>query len=200
MRRHQAMTVMELCRTWKLPFGLSTLNIMIQLVMSHGKIGVCRLPEIPRSGFKQSKQVKWVTCITWKLGNLESYFTNSGPFINLYMGHWSQALPGYLDPDRGFYFAWSYGWQDTDSIYSHGIPWPVRDGDVGPAPVPKPTTTYFETIIAAEPFAYYRLGELSTEGMVTDEIGNNHGSFRNNPTVGVVGGIVADPKQYRRVF
>lgn len=75
-----------------------------------------------------------------ELGNVENIFTNTGPFINLYMGHWAQGLPGETPADRAFYFAWSYGWQDADFLYSQGIPWAVRDGDVKGHCVPEPTT------------------------------------------------------------
>lgn len=68
-----------------------------------------------------------------ELDNFENDFWNPGPFINLYLGHLAQGLPEETPPDRCFYFAWSYGWQDTAPLYSHGIPWPVRDGDTGPS-------------------------------------------------------------------
>jgi hypothetical protein len=96
-----------------------------------------------------------------ELGNFENDFWNTGPFINLYMGHMAQGLPEETPPDRCFYFAWSYGWQDTDFLYSHGIPWPVRDGDTGPSVAPGSDYVVAETL--GDTFSFDYWCEMSQE-------------------------------------
>ena len=53
--------------------------------------------------------------------------------------------------------------------------------------------SYSDAVIADNPFAYYRLDEGSVLETVMDEMGNHHGIFQNEPTVGIPGAIQSDP-------
>ncbi|HEY3899805.1 MAG TPA: LamG domain-containing protein [Chthoniobacter sp.] len=52
--------------------------------------------------------------------------------------------------------------------------------------------SYREVVLADKPFAYYRLGESSNKEAVADELGNNPGSYVNEPDTGVPGAILTD--------
>ncbi len=48
---------------------------------------------------------------------------------------------------------------------------------------------YKDAVLRDKPFAYYRLSESESSQPVGDEIGNNPGTFQNNPTTGADGAI-----------
>jgi hypothetical protein len=98
-----------------------------------------------------------------ELGNIEGSFTNPGPFTNLYMGHMAQALPEDTPPGRCFYFAWSFGQSSTDFLYSHGIPWGVRDGDTGPSV--SVSSDYITNLLLGDTFSFdywWQMGQEPT--------------------------------------
>jgi alpha-tubulin suppressor-like RCC1 family protein len=51
---------------------------------------------------------------------------------------------------------------------------------------------YSATVMADNPFAYYRLDEASTSAAVVDAMGANNGTYVNGPTVGTAGAIYTD--------
>ncbi|MFC1862902.1 DUF1566 domain-containing protein [Thermodesulfobacteriota bacterium] len=79
---------------------------------------------------------------------------NTGPFQNIasneHYGYWSSTEYGYIyidpngdpmpDTDYAWVFPFNDGRQSIDGTTSYVNAWPVRDGDVGPAPVPEPAT------------------------------------------------------------
>jgi len=52
---------------------------------------------------------------------------------------------------------------------------------------------YKDAVLRDQPFAYYRLSESEDSQPVADEVGNNPGTFQNNPTTGAPGAIANDP-------